>query len=187
MDALTILVFLPLVGVLVMMFIPRSDEVAIKLVGIVTAGATLAVGIALLALPGPGWATIFIGMMILASEFAWARRSLDWTKERARVAHAKATAPEARRRNQIITAVGLLLAAVDDRSVVDQRSNGCPDLAFKSWVAANRFRLSISTLGRWHHWITPELMPRRFDTFFFTAPVEQGRDCRPDNHETSTR
>ena len=81
--------------------------------GVLTVGGlVVAAGIALLALPGPGWATIFIGLMILASEFAWARRSLDWTKERARVAHAKATAPEARRRNQIITAVGLLLAAV---------------------------------------------------------------------------
>ena len=37
--------FLPLVGVLVMMFIPRSEEATVKLVGIATAGATLAVGI----------------------------------------------------------------------------------------------------------------------------------------------
>ncbi len=37
--------FLPLVGVLVMIFIPRSDEATVKLVGIATAGATLAIGI----------------------------------------------------------------------------------------------------------------------------------------------
>ena len=37
--------FLPLVGVLVMMFIPRSEEATHKLVGIATAGATLAIGI----------------------------------------------------------------------------------------------------------------------------------------------
>jgi NADH-quinone oxidoreductase subunit M len=37
--------FLPLVGVLVMMFIPRSEEDTHKLIGIVTAGATLAIGI----------------------------------------------------------------------------------------------------------------------------------------------
>ncbi|MGI9645188.1 MAG: complex I subunit 4 family protein [Ilumatobacteraceae bacterium] len=47
---LSVGVFLPLLGVLVMMFIPRSDEVAAKVVGIVTAGATLAVGVATLAL-----------------------------------------------------------------------------------------------------------------------------------------
>jgi NADH-quinone oxidoreductase subunit M len=45
-SLLSIGVFLPLVGVLVMMFIPSSDEATIKLVGIVTAGATLVVGIA---------------------------------------------------------------------------------------------------------------------------------------------
>ena len=42
---LTVGTFLPLVGVLVMMFIPRSEEATVKLVGIATAGATLAVGI----------------------------------------------------------------------------------------------------------------------------------------------
>jgi NADH-quinone oxidoreductase subunit M len=41
--------FLPLLGVLVMMFIPRDEESTHKLIGIVTAGATLAVGIYTLA------------------------------------------------------------------------------------------------------------------------------------------
>ncbi|MGD8702688.1 MAG: NUDIX hydrolase [Desulfosarcina sp.] len=54
---------------------------------------------------------------------------------------------------------------------------------FNRWIAANDIRLSISELGRWHHWITPELMPRRFDTFFFTAPVGHAEKCRPDNRE----
>lgn len=82
-------------------------------IGVLTVGGlVVAAGIALLALPGPGWATIFIGLMILASEFAWARRSLDWTKERARIAHEKATAPEVRRRNQIISAASLAVAVL---------------------------------------------------------------------------
>ncbi|RLE26649.1 MAG: NADH-quinone oxidoreductase subunit M [Actinobacteria bacterium] len=42
---LTVGVFLPLVGALVMMFIPRREEATTMLVGIVTAGATLAVGV----------------------------------------------------------------------------------------------------------------------------------------------
>ncbi len=33
----------------------------------------LLLGIAMLVLPGPGWLTIFAGMAILATEFAWAR------------------------------------------------------------------------------------------------------------------
>jgi 8-oxo-dGTP pyrophosphatase MutT (NUDIX family) len=60
-------------------------------------------------------------------------------------------------------------------------TNGTP---FTRQIQGGGLGLSISRLGRWHHWITPELMPRRFDTFFFTAPVEQDQHCRPDNRET---
>ena len=42
---LSVGVFLPLVGVLVMMFIPRDDESTHKTIGIVTAGATLVIGL----------------------------------------------------------------------------------------------------------------------------------------------
>ena len=83
-------------------------------IGVLTVGGlVVAAGIALLALPGPGWATIFIGFMILASEFAWARQSLDWTRLKAHNARVRATAPEVRRRNQAISAVvALVLVAV---------------------------------------------------------------------------
>jgi NADH-quinone oxidoreductase subunit M len=47
---LSVGVFLPLLGVVVMMFIPNEDESAIKAVGIATAAATLAFGIATLVL-----------------------------------------------------------------------------------------------------------------------------------------
>jgi NADH-quinone oxidoreductase subunit M len=42
---LTVGTFLPLVGVLIMLFIPKADEALAKAVGIITAAATLAVGI----------------------------------------------------------------------------------------------------------------------------------------------
>lgn len=35
-------------------------------------------GIAMLALPGPGWAAIFLGFAILATEFTAARTIRDW-------------------------------------------------------------------------------------------------------------
>lgn len=35
-------------------------------------------GILLLVLPGPGWAAIFVGFAILATEFAFAERVRDW-------------------------------------------------------------------------------------------------------------
>lgn len=40
-------------------------------------------GTALLVLPGPGWVTIFAGLALLATEFAWAGRLLAWARRRA--------------------------------------------------------------------------------------------------------
>ena len=37
-------------------------------------------GLALVPLPGPGWLIVFVGLGILASEFGWARRLLDYAK-----------------------------------------------------------------------------------------------------------
>jgi len=42
---------------------------------VATIGVTLlAVGLVMLVTPGPGWAIIFLGLVVLASEFAWASR-----------------------------------------------------------------------------------------------------------------
>ena len=53
--------------------------------------AVLLAGIAMLVLPGPGWAAIFLGLVILSTEFAWAhrlaeplRKVFNWAMERAR-------------------------------------------------------------------------------------------------------
>jgi uncharacterized protein (TIGR02611 family) len=35
-------------------------------------------GLALLFLPGPGWAAIFLGFAVLATEFAFAEKARDW-------------------------------------------------------------------------------------------------------------
>jgi uncharacterized protein (TIGR02611 family) len=40
----------------------------------------LAAGIAMIALPGPGWLTILAALAILAGEFLWARKLLDRLK-----------------------------------------------------------------------------------------------------------
>lgn len=42
----------------------------------------LAVGIAAIPYPGPGWAIVFLGLAILASEFYWAHRTLAYTRRR---------------------------------------------------------------------------------------------------------
>ncbi len=40
--------------------------------------AVVAAGLAMIVLPGPGWAAIFLGFAILATEFAFAEKVRDW-------------------------------------------------------------------------------------------------------------
>ena len=44
--------------------------------------AVLLVGIVAIPYPGPGWAIVFVGLGILATEFLWAQRLLKWVKVR---------------------------------------------------------------------------------------------------------
>lgn len=62
----------------------------------------VAAGIAMLVLPGPGWATIILGFIVLASEYAWARRLLEPVRRWARRAADAALDPRVRRRNLAI-------------------------------------------------------------------------------------
>lgn len=62
-----------------------------------------------------------------------------------------------------------------------------PDLT-KGWfarlVSGSGWRLALSALSPWSHWITPELMKRRYDTRFFLAEMPADQFCRPDLKET---
>ena len=54
----------------------HSTRLALR-VGVFLLGSTLVLaGLAMLVLPGPGWAAIIFGIVVLASEFAWAQRLL---------------------------------------------------------------------------------------------------------------
>jgi 8-oxo-dGTP pyrophosphatase MutT (NUDIX family) len=59
----------------------------------------------------------------------------------------------------------------------------------KGWLAklvvSRGWILTLSALSRWSHWITPELMKRRFDTRFFVASLPAGQHCEPDGRETT--
>jgi uncharacterized protein (TIGR02611 family) len=54
-----------------------------KIVVFVLGSTVLALGVVMLVTPGPGWVTIFGGLVILASEFAWARWMLKVARRRA--------------------------------------------------------------------------------------------------------
>lgn len=50
-------------------------------VSVGTLGGTIALGgLALVPLPGPGWLVVFLGLAILGTEFAWAKRCAIWLK-----------------------------------------------------------------------------------------------------------
>jgi uncharacterized protein (TIGR02611 family) len=51
-------------------------RIAVAVVGV----AVVALGIFLLPFPGPGWLVIFLGLGILATEFAWAERLLNYAR-----------------------------------------------------------------------------------------------------------
>lgn len=51
-----------------------------KLIIAIIGGTVLLIGVALIILPGPAFIVIPIGLAILASEFAWARRALARAK-----------------------------------------------------------------------------------------------------------
>ena len=55
-----------------------ARRIAISIVG----GTVLAIGVAMLVLPGPGLVVIPIGLAILGAEYAWARRWLRKVKVR---------------------------------------------------------------------------------------------------------
>jgi uncharacterized protein (TIGR02611 family) len=72
----------------------------------------LVAGLVMMVTPGPGWVAIFVGLAILATEFAWAQSALHKAKAAAEKAKEKALDPRTRKRNQIIAVVvGLLVGA----------------------------------------------------------------------------
>ena len=88
---------------------------AVTLLGV----ALLLVGVALMALPGPGILLIVAGLAVLATEYVWARRLLVHAKDRAEQAQQAAAASPVRTAGSLVfaagmIAVGVLMIVVDD-------------------------------------------------------------------------
>lgn len=66
----------------------------------------LLVGVAAIPYPGPGWAIVFLGLAVLATEFYWARRTLIYTR-----AHYDSAMTWLRRQPAWIQALGAVLTA----------------------------------------------------------------------------
>ena len=57
-------------------------HIALRLARITGGSVLLVAGVAMLALPGPGWLTIALGLALLAQDVPWAERTLERVRRR---------------------------------------------------------------------------------------------------------
>ncbi|BCW88898.1 hypothetical protein sos41_20480 [Alphaproteobacteria bacterium SO-S41] len=57
-------------------------------------------------------------------------------------------------------------------------------LPLAEFLEANGLRLACDSLVRFARWITPEMVPKRFDTWFFIAAAPEGQLGAHDGHES---
>lgn len=84
--------------------------------------------------------------------------------------------------------VGVLLAERDGWEIQESSlTKGISPEArrFKDLLLEQPTKLQASRLSPWAHWITPEAMPKRFDTRFYLALHPEGQTCLPDQVETT--
>jgi 8-oxo-dGTP pyrophosphatase MutT (NUDIX family) len=58
------------------------------------------------------------------------------------------------------------------------------EISLLDMLRAENLRLACDQLVRFAHWITPEMMPKRFDTHFFLASAPQGHAGSHDGRES---
>jgi uncharacterized protein (TIGR02611 family) len=58
----------------------RSVDHTYRVVVGIVGSVIVALGLATIPLPGPGWLTVIAGLFVLATEFLWAERLLEFTK-----------------------------------------------------------------------------------------------------------
>ena len=58
----------------------RTGRLTLRVVVGVLGTALVVTGLVLVPLPGPGWLIVFAGLAVLATEFAWAHRLLQFAK-----------------------------------------------------------------------------------------------------------
>jgi uncharacterized protein (TIGR02611 family) len=74
--------------------------------------ALLLIGIALLVLPGPGFLLIAAALALLATQFNWAKRPLDYAKDKAQVGIEQVGASKWRASLAVASALALIAVGV---------------------------------------------------------------------------
>lgn len=60
----------------------KVGRTALVLLITVSGSVLLVLGVVMIFIPGPGMLITFLGLAILAKQFSWPRRLLDWLKSR---------------------------------------------------------------------------------------------------------
>ena len=89
----------------------RSRRVFWRSTVLIVGASLLVLGIVMLVFPGPGWAAIILGLVVLASEYAWFNRVLRPVRQIAARAAEAAMDPRRRTMNLIIGAVVIVAVA----------------------------------------------------------------------------
>ncbi len=88
---------------------------AVALVG----GVLTLTGIALLVLPGPGFVLVAAGLAVLATQFAWAKRPLDYATNKAHQGMDEVARSRLRAVGTALFATGLMAIGIADMTDLD--------------------------------------------------------------------
>ena len=92
----------------------------VKTTGIAVLGGLLTLaGIAMLALPGPGFVLVAAGLAVLATRFSWAKKPLDYAKDKAKAGVKEVGKSPWRAAGAVLGALVLLALGVLELAGVD--------------------------------------------------------------------
>jgi uncharacterized protein (TIGR02611 family) len=90
----------------------KALELVYRLVVLAIGSVILLAGVAMLVFPGPGWAAIVLGLLILATEFRWAEILLEPLQRLINKLASRAKDPQARGENIVFVLVAVIALAL---------------------------------------------------------------------------
>jgi uncharacterized protein (TIGR02611 family) len=90
----------------------KALELVYRLVVLAIGSIILLAGVAMLVFPGPGWAAIVLGLLILATEFRWAEILLEPLQRLISKLASRAKDPQARAENIVFVLVAVIAIAL---------------------------------------------------------------------------
>jgi uncharacterized protein (TIGR02611 family) len=90
----------------------RALDATWRMIILVVGLSIVCIGIFFLLFPGPGWGAIILGLIVLATEFAWARRALHPVRIVTSRLATLAISDEYRYRRMVLTLVGTMIVVI---------------------------------------------------------------------------